>query len=177
MLPLDMAKELAMVERNEKGRQARKYFIECEKRLKAQTSQFKSLPSPLQDKVSALLALGDFIANVPGIRPGMAAAATLYCVSKNTGLDTEDFRKALPASENVHTLNATQVGKLLGISARAANTKLSEAGLQEKSQRGDWVLTAAGARFAEAIPFENNGHAGYQILWNPKVADQLKAAA
>lgn len=33
------------------------------------------------------------------------------------------------------------------------------------------------AGFAEAIPFENNGHAGYQILWNPKVADQLKAAA
>ena len=33
-LTLDMAKELAMVEGNEKGKQARKYFIECEKRLK-----------------------------------------------------------------------------------------------------------------------------------------------
>ncbi|WP_199879349.1 antA/AntB antirepressor family protein [Campylobacter coli] len=31
---LDMAKELCMVENNEKGRQARRYFIECEKCLK-----------------------------------------------------------------------------------------------------------------------------------------------
>lgn len=33
-LTLDMAKELAMVERNDKGKQARLYFIECEKKLR-----------------------------------------------------------------------------------------------------------------------------------------------
>jgi len=38
-ITIEMAKELSMVERNAKGKQARKYFIECEKRLKPQLPQ------------------------------------------------------------------------------------------------------------------------------------------
>ena len=33
-ITLDMAKELSMVQNNDKGRQARRYFIECENKLK-----------------------------------------------------------------------------------------------------------------------------------------------
>lgn len=44
-LSLDMAKELCMVERNEKGKQARQYFIECERMVKQKLTAQPALPS------------------------------------------------------------------------------------------------------------------------------------
>lgn len=46
-ISLDMAKELSMVERNEKGKQARQYFIECERRAKEAISSLPDFSNPV----------------------------------------------------------------------------------------------------------------------------------
>jgi|GEM_PF-759103 len=50
-MTLDMAKEVAMLQRNEKGKQARKYFIEVEKRYKQQ-APINNLSPQLQYLIS-----------------------------------------------------------------------------------------------------------------------------
>jgi anti-repressor protein len=52
-LTLGMAKEISMIQRNEKGKQARLYFIECEEKLKQQTPQ---LPTTYKEALLALIA-------------------------------------------------------------------------------------------------------------------------
>ena len=137
-----------------------------------------TLPAPTHDRVSAILLIGEAVAKVPGVKPGIAAAATLTCIQENTGITTEVLRRALPsANEPICVLNATQLGKLLNRSAKATNQLLAAGGFQFRNDRDEWELTQTGEAWAEAMPYSRNGHSGYQILWNPAVADELKEAA
>ncbi len=54
-LALDMAKELAMVERTPKGKEARQYFIECERRLYAESQPQPADPATLAQQLADLL--------------------------------------------------------------------------------------------------------------------------
>lgn len=141
-----------------------------------------ALPAPTQDRVCSILLIGEAVAKVPGVKPGIAMAATLTCIQENTGLAVETLRRALPArdtaaNEAICSLNATQLGRLLGLSAKATNQRLARHGLQFRNERDEWELTEAGEAWAEAMPYSRNGHSGYQILWNPLVAERLKEVA
>lgn len=137
-----------------------------------------SLPAPTQDRVTALLLISEAVAKVPGVKAGIAMAATLTCIQENTGLAVETLRRTLPAAnEPMCSLNATQLGKLAGLSAKATNRRLAALGLQNRNDRDEWELTDAGEAWAEAMPYSRNGHSGYQILWNPTVVEQLRKVA
>jgi len=136
------------------------------------------LPTLTQDRVSAILSIGEAITRVPGVKPGIAMAATLTVIYENTGLSVESLRKVLPpANDPICSLNPTQLGERVGMSARAINTRLQSLGFQFKNDRDEWELTESGNRWAEALPFSRNGHSGYQILWNPEVCDVIREVA
>lgn len=137
-----------------------------------------ALPAPTQDRVTSLLLIGEAVAKVPGVKAGIAMAATLTCIHENTGLTIETLRRALPAAnEPICSLNATQLGKLVGLSAKTTNLRLANLGLQVRNERDEWELTESGEAWAEAMPYSRNGHSGYQILWNPSVAQELREVA
>lgn len=142
------------------------------------TSQASTLPVATQDRVAALLLIGDALAKVPGVQVGIAMAATLTCIQENTGLTVEPLRRALPAMQApICALNPTQLGKVLGLSAKATNLQLEAFGFQRRNERDEWELTDAGQAWGEALPYSRNGHSGYQVLWNPSVAETMKEVA
>ena len=137
-----------------------------------------ALPAATQDRVTAILLIGEAVAKVPGVKYGIAMAATLTCIHENTGLSVETMRRALPAcNEPLAAVNPTKLGEQIGLSARTVNLRLAALGYQERNDRDEWELTDAGRAWGEALPYSRNGHSGYQILWRPEVCELLKEAA
>ena len=101
-ISLDMAKELSMVERNEKGKQARQYFLACERKAK---QTIPTLPTTFSEALRLAADLQDQLA--------IAApkAAALDLLSDRT--DTINFRlaaKHLKVKEPVLKNKLVQLG-------------------------------------------------------------------
>ena len=128
---LDMAKELAMVERNDKGKQARQYFITCEKQAKQASTaslseQLKVAQISLLNRV--LDEFGDKIS--PQARETLLLVGSEKFLGINTG-----YRP--PVAQQ--TYSASEIGERLGISGNKVG-RLTKAHNLKTEEYGIWVL-------------------------------------
>lgn len=129
-LSIDMAKELSMLEGNVKGKQARRYFIECEK---IATSQSKTaLPGNYLEALKSLVVSEEQKQQLQ-IQNEIQSERLKIAAPK-----VEYFDRTLMAKNTVST---TVIAKELGMSAVTLNKKLKEMGIQYKVGQ-TWVLTA-----------------------------------
>lgn len=140
IIKLDMAKELSMIQRTEKGKLARQYFIAVEKefnspeRIMARALQIadNTIKSLTQENTIQKQLIGE-------LKP------------------KADYTDRILKSKSLVT--TTQIAKDYGMSATALNRKLHELGIQYK-QSGQWLLYsehhAKGYTHSETIEFTNS---------------------
>ena len=121
ILKIDIAKEISMVEGNERGRQARKYFIECERQLK----EINKVKIP-QTYAEALL------------EAGRLALENEKLLIENIEMKPKvEYYEKVIDSESEFTI--TQIAKEILMSGKALNKVLEIQGVQYK-QNGQWLL-------------------------------------
>lgn len=136
----------------------------------------KSLPMLKPSSIVEEIGLArDSIKNVFGVKDGIALAQATSMVEEFFGRDLMQLKVLIPAaSHEVGVLTPTAIGeKLGGISGRKINKKLVAKGFQVKDGKG-YKLTEEGKQYGELIPYNRNGHSGYQIQWNEKILNVLR---
>ena len=134
-LSVDMAKELSMVENNERGRLARKYFIDCERAAKEQMR----VPTNFAEALRLAAEQQEMIeAQQKAIQQSAREIVALSDQITEMQPKISYYDKILASKA---TLTVTQVAQDYGISAKAFNILLRNFGIQHKVN-GQWILYA-----------------------------------
>lgn len=167
-ISLDMAKELSMVERNEKGRQARQYFIGCERMAKGGIPRLAINSA----KLEAELTIAEAAARIMRL-PDSGKLLMLSSIATNNGLDAGflpsyavDAPSDSAAGSSEPTMSLTSLLKSHDISKGAAayNKLLERAGMVERLTRPKkgggtqsyWSVTEKGQRYGKNVTNQYN---------------------
>lgn len=173
-LTLEMAKEIAMIQRSEIGRKVRKYFIEIENRYREQVKVLEGITDLKAHAIDSAGQRAKAFNKYFGVSVKISSVHALGEVEKEFNIDLSSWKKLLPPVENVPTdYNPTQLAEKLskgGVSftAKQINSVLKDIGFQYKEDK-QWKLTDKGKKYGIAYPYERNGHTGFQIRWKPEV--------
>lgn len=178
-LTLEMAKEISMIQRNEKGKQARRYFIECEKALKenhvrVDMNQDKALLA--QAKVmnaksriaSIWLKIGDRVPN----------NSTYQQICNSYASEALTGEKVLPLPECYERYySATEIAKMVGSNHVTVGKKAKAAGIRPldengKSEYGKWFFDKSPNSNKQVTTFKYNekGVAALKALFTEQMA-------
>lgn len=129
-LSISMAKELSMLENNERGKQARKYFIACEEnKHELSRKELALMVVQAEEEKERLLLENSHL-------------------SETVNMQTEELQKSAPKVsyydnhlQSVNTQTSTQAAKQIGMDAEKLHKKLKEIGIIYR-QSGQWILHA-----------------------------------
>lgn len=156
-LTIDTAKEISMLQRTEKGKQARRYFIECEKLAQNPVSNLSKID------------LAQMV---------IESEREKERLQIQNQLQSEELQKQAPkvayyeeVLQSQSTYNTNQIAKELGTSAITLNKKLRDLGVQYE-QGGTWLLyhkyQNKGYTKTQTYPFvDSNGNTqtSMQTVW------------
>lgn len=141
-LTIPMAKELCMIQRNERGKQARQYFLAVE-------AQWNSPEAVMRRAVLIAQKQNDQL-----------KAANKQLLAENSDLKPDaEYARAVCIGDNCRT--ATSIAKDYGMSGEKLNSILHGLKIQWKNSDGQWVLYAkySGKGYTKnrkGRPFEHN---------------------